>query len=284
MGDNAEKGVVDHKGQVFAGQSGTVLHEGLYVMDGAVIPRPVGTNPLLTISGLAERSCQLIAEEKGHELKYGFEIPVEKNGVQLTGTGVQFTETMKGYIGLGETEQFENGFDKGKSENSPFEFTLTIQTDDIDAFVVDEDHAGRMLGSMLVPAISKEPLSAYNGVFNLFVQNEGDKERKRMNYTAQLISPTGQNYFFEGFKDIYNNIVVDAWKDTTTLFITLYEGSSPDGKILGKGKLIIKVADLLKQLRTVKAIHPTNTGDGLKAIGTFGKFFAGNVFETYFKP
>ena len=284
MGDNAEKGVVDHKGQVFAGQSGTVLHEGLYVMDGAVIPRPVGTNPLLTISGLAERSCQLIAEEKGHELKYGFEIPVEKNGVQLTGTGVQFTETMKGYIGLGETEQFENGFDKGKSENSPFEFTLTIQTDDIDAFVVDEDHAGRMLGSMLVPALSKEPLSAYNGVFNLFVQNEGDKERKRMNYTAQLISPTGQNYFFEGFKDIYNNIVVDAWKDTTTLFITLYEGSSPDGKILGKGKLIIKVADLLKQLKTVKAIHPINTEDGLKAIGTFGKFFAGNVFETYFKP
>jgi hypothetical protein len=98
----------------------------------------------------------------------------------LTGTGVQFTETMKGYIGLGETEQFENGFDKGKSENSSFEFTLTIQTDDINAFVVDEDHAGRMLGSMLVPAISKEPPSAYNGVFNLFVQNEGDKERKEM--------------------------------------------------------------------------------------------------------
>ena len=77
---------------------------------------------------------------------------------------------------------------------------------------------------------------------------------------------------------------MDAWKDTTTLFITLYEGDSPAGNIVGKGKLVIKVSDLLKQLRTVKAIHPKSKEEGRKAIGSFGKFFAGNVFETYFKP
>lgn len=284
MGESADKGVVNHKGQVFAGKNGTDLHEGLYVLDGAIIPRPVGTNPLLTISALAERSCKLIAAEKGYELNYDFGIPATSEGEETPGTGVQFTETMKGFIGLGETVDFEKGFAKGKLENTTFEFTLTIQTEDIDAFVADENHAGRMIGNMIAPAISKEPLSAYNGVFNLFIQDEADKERKRMNYNAELISPSGKNYFFEGFKDIYNNNVVDAWKDTTTLFITLYEGNTSGGNIVGKGKLVIKVSDLLKQLRTVKSLHPKNNKEGRKAIGSFGKFFAGNVFETYFKP
>ncbi|MBI0397850.1 GMC family oxidoreductase N-terminal domain-containing protein [Cyclobacterium marinum] len=284
MGESIESGVVDHKGQVFSGESDTALHEGLFVLDGAIIPRPVGTNPLLTISALTERSCKLIAEEKGYDLNYDLVSPSNSVGNEFTGTGVQFTETMKGFIGIGEMEDFEKGFAKGKLENTTFEFTLTIQTEDIDAFISNEKHAGKMVGSMSAPSVCQEALSAYNGDFNLFIQDEGDSERKRMNYTSALISPEGGNYYFEGFKDIYNDRVVDAWKDTTTLFITLYEGDSPAGNIVGKGKLVIKVSDLLKQLGTVKAIHPKSKEEGRKAIGSFGKFFAGNVFETYFKP
>jgi cholesterol oxidase len=63
MGDDATTGVVNHKGQVFAGERGTDVHEGLYVMDGAVIPMPIAVNPLLTISAIAERACQLMADD-----------------------------------------------------------------------------------------------------------------------------------------------------------------------------------------------------------------------------
>ena len=48
MADSAADGVVDQWGEVFG-------HPGLYVVDGAAIPRPIGLNPSRTIAALAER-------------------------------------------------------------------------------------------------------------------------------------------------------------------------------------------------------------------------------------
>jgi cholesterol oxidase len=283
MADHAGLGVTDHKGQVFSSSTGTDLHKGLYVMDGAVIPRPVGTNPLLTISALAERSCKLIAEEMGMELDYGFNINLEKDALPDIKAGVQFTETMKGFLSLEETEDYDKGFEKGKASNSPFEFTLTIRSEDVETFVGVSTHEAGMYGTMLAPALSEEPLSAVQGTFNLFIENSLDPERKKMLYNAVILSNEGKKYYFRGFKDVYNNKGFDVWKDTTTLFITVFEGESAEGKIIGKGKLIIHPADFAKQLTTMKALNTSNKMQEIWAITTFGKFFGGNVFETYFK-
>ena len=70
MAVDASKGVVNHKGQVFAGQDGEDVYEGLYVCDGAVIPRSVGANPLLTISAISERCCSLIAQDREWTIDY----------------------------------------------------------------------------------------------------------------------------------------------------------------------------------------------------------------------
>jgi cholesterol oxidase len=181
MGKDAAAGVVDHKGQVFSGNSGKELHSGLYVLDGAIIPRSVGTNPLLTISGLAERSCNIIAKEMGITLDYAFpEIP--KKEAAETPVGVQFTETMTGYFSLTEKEDYKKAYEQGKEANSPFEFTLTIHVQDAERFVEDPDHEAGMIGTVMAPALSGHPLSTSGGKFNLFVTAPDEPGRKKMKY------------------------------------------------------------------------------------------------------
>jgi cholesterol oxidase len=70
MADNADHGVVNHKGQVFSGIAGADSHPGLYVMDGSVVPTALGVNPLFTISALAERSCYELTRDYGWTIDY----------------------------------------------------------------------------------------------------------------------------------------------------------------------------------------------------------------------
>ena len=63
------QGVTDHLGQVFKG-TGSEVHDGLVVVDGAVIPAALAVNPFPTITALAERSVATVAKEKGIKIDY----------------------------------------------------------------------------------------------------------------------------------------------------------------------------------------------------------------------
>jgi hypothetical protein len=66
MGDDSSTGGCNHKGQVFSQSdaASTDVYSNLYVCDGSTIPTSLGVNPLWTISAVAERAVQLLAEER----------------------------------------------------------------------------------------------------------------------------------------------------------------------------------------------------------------------------
>lgn len=69
MAESGREGVVNHAGQVFKGDTDK-LHPGLYVMDGAVMPRSLGVNPSMTISMVAERCMRLMAQQHEWTIDY----------------------------------------------------------------------------------------------------------------------------------------------------------------------------------------------------------------------
>ena len=113
MGEDAESGAVDHKGRVFSGNGGTGVYDGLYVCDGAIIPRSVGVNPLLTISAVAERNTALLARDRGWTIDYALS-PVPAGEEQPVRTGIQFTETMRGYFSTRPWPDYKEGWVEGQ--------------------------------------------------------------------------------------------------------------------------------------------------------------------------
>ena len=58
MADDPARGVTDHRGRVHG-------YDGLYVLDGSIVPTALGVNPSKTIAALAERGVEHLLAERG---------------------------------------------------------------------------------------------------------------------------------------------------------------------------------------------------------------------------
>ncbi len=280
LAEDAEHGVVNHKGQVFSGNQGTEVYENLYVADGSVIPRTLGVNPLLTISAIAERCCALIAKDRGWTIKYDLpSVPVTPTAPAKM--GIQFTETMRGYFSTQVKDDYQKAAQQGNKDDSPLEFTLTVIADDLEVLLNDPNHPAKMVGTVTAPAISLEPMTVSNGQFNLFVEDKEQSNTRQMRYQMHMTTEAGQTYYFEGFKQIHDDPGFDMWSDTTTLYITVYAGDSSQSPVLGKGILKIHPADFIKQMTTLKVTNAQNSWQKMQALDRFSRFFAGTLSDIY---
>jgi cholesterol oxidase len=281
MGEDAATGVVDERGRVFAGTSGDAVHEGLYVADGAVVPRSLGVNPLLTISALAERIMDLLARDRGWTVDYALEPPAVAGPRREPRPGLQFTETMRGFFSRDGSDDYETAERRGREQSSPFEFTLTIATDDVQRMLEDADHEAAIFGTVTAPALSPSPLTVGAGVFNLFVRDPADPKTRLMRYRMRLTADDGNTFFFDGFKRIHDDPGLDMWADTTTLYITVYEGETDAGSVLGRGVLHIHPHDFLRQMRTMRVTNAVSARQRLALSGRFGAYFTESLHDVY---
>lgn len=243
MADDASHGVVNDRCEVFAGADGDEVHRGLHVMDGAVLSRPVNTNPSLTISALVERAVELTIADRGWDLDWS---PAASRlqpafNVQAPDPGVEFTERMAGWV------------DHRDHATSPLSFIVTITVDDLAAMQSEPSGVQRVGGTVEAPSLSATALTIEHGEFQLLRRVPERAEEWNMRYRMRLSSVEGQAFWFDGHKVVRTGSMWRGWKDTTTLFVSMGEidADGTEGPTTATGVLRIGVIDLLRQLWTI---------------------------------
>jgi len=294
MGEDATKGVVSDRGAVFAGTAGDVAHDGLYVLDGSIVPRPLGVNPLLTISGLAERGAHLIGVDRGWavEDRPSARPKAEHDGQPApdAGTSLWFSERLTGFIStdpdpvadpMAEPDRslYEDAEQDGRDEGSRCSVVVTILSPDIDGMVKDPDEEAELMGTVSIPALDPEPMTVERGHFNLLLPIEDKRPHKEMRYRMPLVTRRRRRLFFEGHKVVRDEPGIDVWSDTTTLYSTVHEGDE-DGPVVARGIVRIGLPDFTRLLSTLETRDPLGDGDP-RAAAKFGELFAGGLWQTY---
>lgn len=249
MGNDATHGVVNHKGQVFAGVKGDAIHDGLYVADGSVVPRPLGANPSLTISALAERIVEKLDEER--DWTDGSRRRKRLPTADRTTAGLRFSERMEGFVSTRADDDHDAGYAQGRADGSSMEVVLTIAYEDLHAALRDPEHPARVSGTVLAPELSPRRMTVTGGRFRLLVDEPKYVETWRMRYELEALSEDGRRFDIAGFKRIRKRGSLHAWPDTTTLFVDI---KGPDG-LRGAGIIRIKAGDFLKQLMSMHAVN-----------------------------
>ena len=275
-------------------------HPGLHVVDGSIMPGPVGPNPSLTIAALADRVADAILEGRTAELgraprprgvapagaaappaspvPAAADTPAAADGDAVA---ISFTEEMKGFVAFG-AEDFERGREEGKRSGNHFMFHLTITADDLDRFIADRDHLARTVGYVRCEALGGErPVE--RGDFNLFIDNDGDERDKRMLYRLHFSDGEEHPLTMIGFKIVKDDPGVDnVWADTSTLYTRVLAGhveaaDDEAAAVVAAGILRIEPLDFAKQMTTFDA-EPDGRVD---AVARFGALFAGDLWEVY---
>lgn len=193
--------------------------------------------------------------------------------------GIQFKEKMAGGFSLDATEPDE-GLNMGNQAGTELVMHAQIDIDDIDKFVSEKDHQGRLIGTIDFPPMGMG-MVANTGVFNLFYPT-GDLKLKLMVYELAF-EHQGEQHYLAGKKEVRDDSIIELWPGTTTLYTQLHKGTDKTGPVIGAGTLTLGVTDLIKLTSTIEVLNASSGTDKIKTISKFGSFFMGELWDSYVK-
>jgi predicted acylesterase/phospholipase RssA len=211
-------------------------------------------------------------------------IPIEPEPeTAAPGPSLRFTEEMKGFVTLGESD-FDRGYREGKGSRTHLMVHLTIEADNVNRFVVDARHEASVTGYVECDALGgRLPIEA-GSTFNLFT-DEGDPRSKRMLYRLFFTDGQGRQLTLGGHKEVHDDPRDDLFADTTTLYTRILAGHvSADGdagaQVVGAGIIRIQLLDFLRQLTTFRTSGGSVT-EQASALTRFGRLFLGSLWDVY---
>jgi hypothetical protein len=175
----------------------------------------------------------------------------------------------------------------------PVTLTLDVRIADMNEFFADDRHPMTLHGNVELPLERGAGLETCpaTGTLHLFesrskpygIQPHEEKRRRAhvrlagkyttrvdrpnperfMTYSLRFASKSGRNFFLAGYKRIKDDPGMDAWRDTSSLFIRLYErmpsGDHETCEFLGAGVAHVDVSGFLfDQLPSMEVGHYEN--------------------------
>jgi predicted acylesterase/phospholipase RssA len=196
-----------------------------------------------------------------------------------TKPGVSFREVMTGGFSLGATDP-RAGEQSGDAAGTKLSFHCDIDIQDIYAFMEDPQHYAPITARIDFPPLGMN-IPATRAIFNLFRPAEEPKT-KYMAYEAAF-EVAGESYYLAGKKVVHDDRGLDMWADITTLFTLLHKGDDESGPVVGAGVVYIKREQLIGLIPTIHATKTSSAAESLKVLADFGRFFLGEIWDTYSK-
>lgn len=277
MAPDIQTGAVNHRCQLYFPDSedSQKVYDGLYIMDGSVIPRSLAINPLWTICAVTERAMSFISPKKEDRSL------MMNTDTENDSRGLKFTEFFQGYAFSSFEKDYKWNCEKGR-EIGPagiFNIFLDLEISDMEEFISTR-HIRKMQGFVEAPLLSLSgKLRILQGSHFQFKEEKDNVYNKYFEYLFQLITEDGVKYILSGRKELSLKNILGSWEETTQMY---FDVTDENGLPKARGMAFISLDSFIRNnLGTMQSVKAGSALESAKIKGSFIKYFMNEFLNAY---
>jgi cholesterol oxidase len=197
---------------------------------------------------------------------------------------LRFHEHLAGFVSemAGPDADFESAAALGRASGHSLALDLSMTYDDLTAVLSDTGVEARVTGRVELPSVSATPLEVVAGRFVLLVPDPGHVETDNMIYHLDLKAEGGRRLSLDGFKIVHHGPAPRAWRDTTTLYVTVKE-LPEDGEAVDRGRGVVRIsmASFRRMVASMEIVHVPHRRERERYRFEFLSRFAGALWPFY---